>query len=175
MLRRALDQQPGNSDLKRALAEDLMMSDKLDEALNLYKELSTEDPKDEHSLLRMSQIYRQKRDFPKARETSDKAKAIASFIAGTDGFKDRDLYPFCFNIADGVTQAAPPSVRGKDVRTLKDATGKAFGEDLYKAVQEGKVNEVSYMFPRPGTTEPVAKVSFVTKAGDQGCGVGYYK
>jgi signal transduction histidine kinase len=72
-------------------------------------------------------------------------------------------------------QAAPPSVRGKDVRTLKDATGKAFGEDLYKAAQDGKVNEVSYMFPKPGATEPSSKVSFVTKVGDLGCGVGYYK
>jgi signal transduction histidine kinase len=106
---------------------------------------------------------------------ADKAKAIASFNNGTDGFKDRDLYPFCFNISDGVAQAAPPSVRGKDVRTLKDASGKAFGEDIYKAAQDGKVNEVGYMFPKPGATEPSPKVSFVTKVGDLGCGVGYYK
>src|SRR5262245_4813004 len=106
---------------------------------------------------------------------ADKAKAIASFNNGTDGFKDRDLYPFCFNISDGMTQAAPPAVRGKDVRTLKDAKGNAFGADLYKAIEEGKVNEVSYEFPKPGATEPSPKVSFVTKVGDLGCGVGYYK
>jgi signal transduction histidine kinase len=106
---------------------------------------------------------------------ADKDKALAAFNAGTDGFKDRDLYPFCFNLADGTITAAPPSVKGKDVKTLKDPTGKAFGEEIYKAAQDGKMNEVSYMFPRPGTTEPVAKISFVTKAGDQGCGVGYYK
>src|ERR1700687_946422 len=75
---------------------------------------------------------------------TDKAKAIASFIAGTDGFKDRDLYPFCFNISDGVTQAAPPSVLGKDVRTLKDAKGNAFGADLYKALpKRGKATKVA--------------------------------
>ena len=107
---------------------------------------------------------------------ADKAKAIASFKAGTDGFKDRDLYPFCFNISDGITQAAPPSVLGKDVRTIKDAKGNAFGADIYKAAQaEGKVNEVSYDFPKPGATEPSPKTSFVTKVGDLGCGVGYYK
>jgi len=106
---------------------------------------------------------------------SDKAKAIAAFLAGTDGFKDRDLYPFCFNLSDGVTVAAPPSVLGKDVRTIKDAKGNAFGEDIYKAAQDGKVNEVSYMFPKPGATEPSPKTSFVTKIGDLGCGVGYYK
>jgi len=69
---------------------------------------------------------------------ADKAKALASFLAGTDGFKDRDLYPFCFQISDGVTVAAPASVLGKDVRTIKDAKGNAFGADLYKAVQDGK-------------------------------------
>ena len=106
---------------------------------------------------------------------ADKAKALASFKAGTDGFKDRDLYPFCFSLSDGVTVAAPASVLGKDVRTLKDAKGTAFGADLYKAAQDGMVNEVSYMFPKPGQTEPSAKVSFVTKVGDLGCGVGYYK
>jgi hypothetical protein len=31
------------------------------------------------------------------------------------------------------------------------------------------------MWPRPGTTDPVQKVSFVTKVGDQVCAVGYYK
>jgi hypothetical protein len=34
---------------------------------------------------------------------------------------------------------------------------------------------VDYEFPKPGTTEPVAKESFVTRVGDLGCGVGYYK
>ena len=106
---------------------------------------------------------------------ADKAKAVASFVAGTDGFKDRDLYPFCFNVSDGITVAAPASVMGKDVRTLKDAKGTAFGADLYKGATDGKVNEISYMFPKPGQTEPSAKVSFVTKVGDLGCGVGYYK
>jgi len=106
---------------------------------------------------------------------ADKAKAIAMFNSGEGGFKDRDLYPFCFNVSDGVVTAAPASVRGKDVRTLKDPTGKAFGEAIYNAAKEGTLTEVAYMFPRPGGDKPVDKVSFVTRAGDQGCGVGYYK
>ncbi len=106
---------------------------------------------------------------------ADKAKAISQFNNGEAGFKDRDLYPFCFNISDGLTLAGPAAVRGKDVRTLKDPTGKTYGEDLYKAAQDGKITPVNYMFPKPGTTNPVAKESFVTKIGDVGCGVGYYK
>ncbi len=106
---------------------------------------------------------------------ADKAKAIAQFNSPDGGFKDRDLYPFCFNISDGVTVAGPASVRGKDVRTLKSPSGAAFGADLYNAAQDGKVNAVDYEFPKPGTTNPVPKQSFVTKADGLGCGVGYYK
>ena len=110
---------------------------------------------------------------------SDQALALGMFNRGEGGFKDRDLYPFCFRIGDGKqlgSQAATPT--GIDVRTLKDPTGNMFGQELYAAAQkpEGQITEVSYMFPKPGTTAPaVAKVSFVTKVGDLGCGVGYYK
>src|SRR5580658_1119917 len=76
MLRRALDQQPGNSELKQALAEDLLFSNQLDDALKLYQESIADDPKDIKAELRISQIYRQKRDFAKAREAADKAKEI---------------------------------------------------------------------------------------------------
>jgi hypothetical protein len=101
--------------------------------------------------------------------------AIDKFNKADGGFKDRDLYVFCFNAADGKI-TAHPSLIGTDVRALKEKSGKAFGEDIYAAAAtEGKINTVAYMFPRPGTTEPVAKESFVTKVGSQGCGVGYYK
>jgi hypothetical protein len=106
---------------------------------------------------------------------ADKVAALNMFIKGEGGFKDRDLYPFCFNAGDGTITAAPPAVMGKDVKTLKDKTGVAYGQKIYAAAKEGTFTEVSYMFPRPGTDTPVPKVSFVTKVGDQGCGVGYYK
>lgn len=76
MLRRALDQQPGNPDLKHALAQDLLLSDQVEDALKAYQEIVEDDPKDEQSLLRISQIYRQKHDFAKAREALEKAKEV---------------------------------------------------------------------------------------------------
>jgi Single Cache domain 2 len=111
---------------------------------------------------------------------ADQAVAIAMFLKGEGGFLDRDLYPFCFRIADGKTLASPKAVpAGTDVRTLKDASGNAYGPAIYAAAQkpEGEITEVpSYMFPKPGTLTPTfEKVSFVTKVGDLGCGVGYYK
>jgi hypothetical protein len=111
---------------------------------------------------------------------ADQAVALAMFNKGEGGFRDRDLYPFCFRIGDGKGVATPAAVpAGTDLRTLKDPNGKAFGLELYAAGQkpEGQVTEISdYMFPKPGTTAPaVPKVSFVTRAGDLACGVGYYK
>ena len=108
---------------------------------------------------------------------ADKAKAIDMFIKGEGGFLDRDLYPFCANLSDGKLIAGVKTLIGTDARTLKDKAGRAFGQEIYDAGQkpEGTITEVSYMFPRPGETEPAQKVSFVTKVGDIYCGVGYYK
>jgi hypothetical protein len=108
----------------------------------------------------------------KANET----QAIGLFNKSDGGFHDRDLYPFCFMTNDGRVVAHISSVQiGRDVRTIKDSAGNAFGLDLYNAAKEGRVTEVSYVFPRPGSTDPEHKVSFVTRVGSVGCGVGYYK
>src|ERR1700674_1285144 len=112
---------------------------------------------------------------------ADKTKALDMFNKGEGGFLDRDLYPFCGNTSDGkILAVANPNAKqniGKDVRSLKDSTGKAYGEELFAAGQkpEGQISEVDYMFARPGDPAPVAKVSFVTRVGDVYCGVGYYK
>jgi hypothetical protein len=111
---------------------------------------------------------------------ADQAVAVAMFNKGEGGFLDRELYPFCFRIADGKSLAGPKAVpAGTDVRTLKDTTGNAYGLAIYAAAQkpEGQITELqSYMFPKPGATTPTfPKVSFVTRVGDLGCGVGYYK
>jgi Single Cache domain 2 len=111
---------------------------------------------------------------------ADRDVALAMFLKGEGGFLDRDLYPFCYRIADAKGLAGPKAVpAGTDVRTLKDANGQAYGQAIYAAAQkpEGEITEVGpYLFPKPGTTTPTfPKVSFVTKVGDLGCGVGYYK
>ena len=112
----------------------------------------------------------------------DKAKTLDTINKGEGGFLDRDLYPFCFSISDGklfpFANSNAKERFGQDVRTVKDPTGKAFGEEQYAAAQkpEGQITEVSYMFPKPGADpKPAQKVSFMTRAGDLGCGVGYYK
>lgn len=76
-LKRTIEMAPPNAaDLKRAMAADLRKAQKFQDALKVYQELVTEEPNDAESYLRMSNIYTQQRDFAKARETEDKARAI---------------------------------------------------------------------------------------------------
>jgi hypothetical protein len=112
---------------------------------------------------------------------ADKAKTLDQINDGQGGFLDRDLYVFCVNVGDGkLVAVGNPNVRqllGTDSRTIKDVNGEPFGQEMYDAYQkpEGQITEVSYMWVRPGPDKtPVPKVSFVTKIGDLGCGVGYY-
>jgi hypothetical protein len=110
---------------------------------------------------------------------ADRDVALAMFNKGEGGFRDRDLYPFCIRVTDGKNVAGPVYVRaGMDTRTLKDPSGKAYGQEVFAAAQkpEGQITEVSYMAPKPGTTAPaVPKVTFVTRVNDLVCAVGYYK
>jgi hypothetical protein len=114
---------------------------------------------------------------------ADKAKARDMFNKGEGGFRDRDLYVFCVNASDGtIVAVGNPKLRealGTDIRAAQNSTGKAFGAEIYAAIQkpEGQITEVSYMMPKPGADDtPLAKVGLITRAdNDLGCGVGYYK
>jgi hypothetical protein len=106
---------------------------------------------------------------------ADKAGALARFDAPNGGFKDRDLYVFCFDRNSGTVLAGQPTTKGKDVRTFRDPTGNAFGQEMFANVKDGDVIIVDYLFPKPNSIVPVAKESFVEGLGDVACGVGYYK
>jgi hypothetical protein len=104
------------------------------------------------------------------------AAAIAKFNdKDNKSFRDRDLYVFCYNVSDGKFTAHPnPALMGTDVRALK-VKDDPLGQKIFDATKEGAVTSVNYNFPKPGTTDPVAKESYLTRVGGQGCGVGYYK
>ena len=105
--------------------------------------------------------------------------ALAAFNdKGNKDYHDRDLYVFCYNMTDGKFTAHPnAALMGTDVRNLKsgdDALGQRIF-DTIKSSPEGTVATVDYKFPKPGTTEPLPKQSFVVRIAGDGCGVGYYK
>ncbi|MFZ1108923.1 MAG: cache domain-containing protein [Rhodomicrobium sp.] len=107
---------------------------------------------------------------------ADSKKAIDDFNNPTGGFRDRDLYVFCAAApAYNFTAHPKAELRGTPLAALVDKKGKKLGEELLKVAAEDKVGQVEYFYPRPGGTDPVEKVTFVTKVGDEVCGVGYYK
>ena len=103
----------------------------------------------------------------------DEKKALEMFTKGEGGFKEKDLYPFCAGPDGNFT--AHPKLVGKSLADLEDKNGKNFGQEIIDEAEEGKISEVTYMWPRPGSDQPVEKVAYVTKVKDQVCAVGYYK
>jgi signal transduction histidine kinase len=112
----------------------------------------------------------------------NRLQALEMFNQGGGRFQNGDFYVFCTEAGNGkfvaMGNANAKDLLGQDVRTLKDPTGKAYGQEIYAAGQkpEGEITEVSYMFVRPTDPKPAPKTSFVTRVDeDFACGVGYYK
>lgn len=114
---------------------------------------------------------------------SDEKRALDLFTSGHGGFMNKDLYVFCMG-ADGML-TAHPHFMGNSLKNWKDNTGKAVGQEILAAAVEGKFAEISYTAPRPkglkvsvvdpSMSKQAEKVSFVTRVGQQTCGVGYYR
>jgi hypothetical protein len=104
----------------------------------------------------------------------NKDKALEMFNKGEGGFRDRDLYVFCANASDGVL-TAHPYLKGEHLQDIVGKKGYPVGKEIMEHATEGKINEVTYFWPRPGSDTPVEKHSFYTKVVGQNCGVGYYK
>jgi hypothetical protein len=96
------------------------------------------------------------------------------FNKGEGGFKHRDLYVFCANASDGVL-TAHPHLKGEHLQDIVGKKGYPLGKEIMQTATEGKISEVMYWWPRPGSDKPLEKRTFYTKVVDQNCGVGYYK
>ncbi len=139
------------------------------------------------SLISLTVVHAQKAEFGTPAEAramlekviagmkADATKTLAQISAGEGGFKDRDLYPYCVG-PDGKYVAHPDHARiGLVYNDVRDTAGKAYGEEVSRLVAEGKIGEVSYVFPHPGDRKPTPKVGLYTKVGGYICVVGYYK
>ena len=110
---------------------------------------------------------------------SDQPGTLSQFNDPSDQqFHDRDLYVFCFDVADGkITADSSNGLRGIDIRTLKlkdDPMGQR-AYDLVQSAPQQSIRTMDYSFPKPGTTEPAPKQFLETRVGDQGCGVAHFQ
>ncbi len=75
-LKKALEMAPDNARLQAGLANNLMLSDRVEEALSIFQKLSNDDPTNVQPKLRIAEIYRVKHDYVQAAEALKKAKAL---------------------------------------------------------------------------------------------------
>jgi hypothetical protein len=105
----------------------------------------------------------------------NEAGALASFTAGAPGFKDKDLYVFCVDPSGVVTaNGGHPDHIGLDTHTEIDSQGKNIGAAILAAAKPGAISTATYMYPKPGSSEPALKSALIGQVDDQICGVGYY-
>ena len=98
---------------------------------------------------------------------ANEAAALEKFNSATGGFRDRDLYVFCYNMTSGAfTAHINKALIGTDVRTLKEKDeALPLGQRIFdqiKASPEGTITTVSYNFPKPGTQNPVGRKGILT-------------
>jgi tetratricopeptide (TPR) repeat protein len=75
--KRSLSMEPDNLDAERGLAQGLLNSGQLEDALKTYNEISQGDPQDVQTLVRISEIQRRRGKYEAALETLKKAEAIS--------------------------------------------------------------------------------------------------
>src|SRR6476469_8163208 len=69
---------------------------------------------------------------------ANEAAALAKFNKGEGGFKDRDLYVFCFDMtAQKMTAHVNPSLIGSTPQDIKEKDGSPLGDKVYAAMKEG--------------------------------------
>jgi len=115
----ALQMDPENTRIKQALARDLLSADRMAEALKVYQELAAADPRDEDSLLRLAEIYRERGEYTQAHATLGKARQLDS--------QNLELRYEEVNLldAEGKTDAAVAALRAM----LNDTAAKTYTDE----------------------------------------------
>jgi methyl-accepting chemotaxis protein len=69
-----------------------------------------------------------------------------------------------------------PELDGKDLRDFKDPAGKHLFVEFVEAVKKDGAGSVHYLWPKPGSDQPVPKISYVKefKPWDWIIGTGIY-
>jgi len=115
----ALQMDPENTNIKHALAEDLLKADRTAEALKVYQELAAADPRDVQNQLRLAEIYRERGDFAKAHAALSKARELDSQSLEVR-YEEVNLLE-----AEGKTDAAVAALRAM----LNDTASKNYSDE----------------------------------------------
>lgn len=91
----------------------------------------------------------------KAKEAAISAIEALRYGDGKEYFWIQDEYPRM------VMHPIKPALIGKELGAIKDAAGKLLFNEMVRVVNSAGEGAVSYLWPKPGSDQPVAKVSYV--------------
>ncbi len=146
-LKRVVDLNPPDvSDVKRELAKSQMLAEQYTDALQTYQELVQEEPQDAESYLRMSQIYLQMKEFGKAREASDKARAI-----------DPDNLEIRYSLVSILEAEGKPTEAIQLLTDILAGTAKRTYTPQEKAIRMELLGRLAAMYRGTDQTEPAVE------------------
>ncbi|MDD2880016.1 MAG: methyl-accepting chemotaxis protein [Rhodoferax sp.] len=109
-----------------------------------------------HGLLTHYQTQVAQGKMPEAQAKLDALAAIKTLrYSGSEYFWVNDMQPAM------VMHPIKPELNGQDLSGFKDASGKLLYNDFVAVVKARGEGFVPYLWPKPGSTTPVAKISYV--------------
>lgn len=108
--------------------------------------------------------------------TKEKAQEMAKAQLKTTRYMSGNYYWILDGNASIVMHPIKPSLDGKDMSAAKDPTGKRLFQEMADLARSKGEGFVDYMWPKPGSEEPVQKISYVKdyKPWDWSVGSGIY-
>lgn len=105
-----------------------------------------------------------------------KEKAYADFTGHAEGFKDGELYVYCF-APDGtaVAHGGNAAMVGKNLIEMKDPDGVRPVAVLLEVGKTAGKGWYDFKWQNPETKKVQAKSAYVIRTGDDTCAVGYYR
>ena len=107
----------------------------------------------------------------------DEVMALTMMTLPGTGFHYKDLYPFCLD-NKGVLMAHPSQL-GRSLLDVVTEDGVKVAAIMLKNAQVGKINKITYVFPRvregKESSETAKKTSFFTRVGNHVCASGFYE
>jgi len=106
----------------------------------------------------------------RVQEKFAKAGPQATFdaITNTDEFRDRDLYPFVYDLNGwNVAHGANPKMVGKLWISTKDQDGNFLIKEMLATVDGARNGWVDYKWPNPLTHKIQDKSAYIEKLGDR--------
>jgi methyl-accepting chemotaxis protein len=93
--------------------------------------------------------------------TEEQAKAAAIATIKSLKYDEKEYFWINDMTPSVVMHPTKPELDGKDASGIKDPNGKALFVEFVNAVKKDGAGFVSYLWPKPGYTEPVPKISYV--------------